>query len=148
MSPPLSDSTDDVTSFEDLLGGPLDFCDSPLTDESVNQCSPVSDCIDLTVQGTCIHPPMDWWSGGSVDAAMLGYLTSRDLNTPTPSGQMTDAADDAAPSLNVQDHPWAEDRLELDQALASFGPNDIFDLENVDPIHGISIEQSWRTPRV
>ena len=158
MSPPLSDnSSEDVASFEDLLGVPLDFSEESLVgDGSGGAAYSTVDCVDLTVQGTGIRPPTDWWSsqhgvhgtGASfVDPAMLGFLSSRDLNTPTPSGQITDIVEQSIATLN-SDHPWAEDRLELDQALASFGPSDIFDLENIDPLQPVIVgEHSWRNGR-
>ena len=122
LSPPTSEGDTDV-GLDDLLGAGLDF-DDPL---DLSTGSP----LDLTVQGTGIRPP-DWWSDSAGRDMFAGMLSPRQfnhnsgLNTPIPASPVLDSDVELG-------HPWAEDRLELDQALASFG-GDMFDLESIEPL--------------
>ena len=120
LSPPTSDGE---VGLDDLLGAGLDFED-PL-DLSTGSA------LDLTVQGTGIRPP-EWWSDSAGRDMFVGLLSPRQLNhnsglnTPIPASPVLDSDVEFG-------HPWAEDRLELDQALASFG-GDMFDLGSIDSL--------------
>ncbi len=110
LSPPPSDSNSD-TGFDELFA--TEPSDDPL-DLSGN-----GDPLDLSVQGFAIKPP-DWWS----ESMTRGLLLPLDHNNE--SGLHTPIAPSPVPEHELS-HPWAENRSDLDEAIASFD----LDLQNL-----------------
>ena len=106
LTPPPSDNNSDV-GFDELfradLGEPVDLSSGS--------------ALDLTIQGQTIQPP-DWWGESMTRGTFLDPDTPSGLHTPLATSPIHEA--DFC-------HPWAENRQDLDEAIAHFD----LDLQNL-----------------
>ena len=125
LSPPPSDSSSDV-SFDDLLNNEFvtEEMDLPLDLTTGNG-------LDLTIQGTGIRPP-NWWeeSLNSSKGLIQAYENRNNsgLNTPIGASPMHESVESEIISHHHH-HPWAEDKTDLDQAIAAFDIDNLFPVE-------------------
>lgn len=128
FSPPPSDSNSDV-ALEDLLNT-ADLAGMDLSSDGPIDLSAGSGiALDLSITGTSIKPP-DWWSE-SLNGTLKELMGEAGLNT-SRSGLHTPIAPSPVRETDFS-HPWAEDRTDLDEAIASFDTDihNLFDIENV-----------------
>ncbi|CAH1795068.1 unnamed protein product [Owenia fusiformis] len=118
MSPPSSVHSD--LGIDDLLSSDLQ---NDLFDGQIDSSSEDSNqALDLTVSGQSIRAP-EWWNE-SMTRDLLNCENNR-------SGLHTPIAPSPTPTA-VENHPWAVDnRLDLDQAIAAFDIDNLFDLGNI-----------------
>ena len=110
MSPPPSEGSNKGDDFfEDFLNNPLDPID-------FTSGQP----LDLSITGTNISKP-SWW-----DESFSGCFREEENNSNNDNGLHT-------PIHSPDTHPWAEDKNELDMALATFESFDdtFFPVDNV-----------------
>ena len=118
LSPPPSDSSDG--GFDDLLS-------SAFSNEFLEPHDCVSGAaLDLTISGVGLNPP-DWW--GADDHTM------GDTNPPMGDSLIGEPPHLPTSHDDVTSHPWAEDRTELDQAIASLDSeiHTLFDTSDLNP---------------
>ncbi|XP_064634132.1 forkhead box protein J1-B-like [Lineus longissimus] len=129
LSPPPSEGNSD-SGLDDFWG--MDFTesaemsnDAPL-DLSTNAgcCDP----LDLTIQGVGLRPPEGWSESfnGYFSTAKRSPSQSSGLHTPIAPSPIHDGCSDIDFS-----HPWAESRLDLDEAIAAFDVDNLFDVDNI-----------------
>jgi hypothetical protein len=126
LSPPPSEGNSD-SGLDDFWG--MDFTetaelsdDSPL-DLSTNASS---DPLDLTIQGVGLRPPEGWGESfnGFFSTAKRSLSESSGLHTPISPSPIHEGEIDFS-------HPWAESRLDLDEAIAAFDVDNLFDVESI-----------------
>lgn len=123
LSPPPSEgSNSDDIIFDDLFSNadisadleePLDFT--------------TGGPLDLSINGMTVKPP-SWWEDSLNLGEPVQVAQPSGLNTPIAQSPNTDAE---------YAHPWAEDKTELDSAMACFDTDiaGLFDMENMSGQH-------------
>ena len=109
LSPPMSDPGSNDETLQDFLGS------------DVNDCT---EALDLTVHGQSIAPP-DWWAESLTKSMFLTEQPSLNLSSGLGSGLNTPIA--ASPVPQNMEHPWAESKSDIDEAIANFD----LDLQNL-----------------
>ena len=129
LSPPPSDDSGSDVALEDLLS--TDFGSD--VQENSNSALDLTNGqpLDLSIQGTSLKPPE--WSTDSFNSQMFnasGGMNNTEQPVTESSGLNTPIH---APSPVDYSHPWAENKSDLDQAIASFDTDisSLFDLENI-----------------
>ena len=127
LSPPPSDSNSDI-SIDDLLNNATfaaNEFENPIDFESGQP-------LDLSISGMSLRPP-DWWSDSINESK--GFLSpshaGNGLDTPVTSQSPMGVTDSSGGGL--ADHPWAESRDVIDNAISSFDTDitNLFDIDNI-----------------
>ena len=116
MSPQSSECSSDNFSIEDLFAQTDLSQDVPFDYTS-------NDPLDLTINGSHLSPPADWWSEGLNAGEQVDVKHNSGLHTPIVSSPVQEHD-------NLDGHPWAESSTFADIAEA-FDVDNLFDLENI-----------------
>ena len=131
LSPPPSDSNSEI-AIEDFINN-TDFTATEFEDPlDFTTGQP----LDLSISGMSLKPP-EWWSDSINDSK--GFFSpnhshvTQDTNRDAPSGLSTPVLPHSISTGDDCNHPWAEDKNQLDEAIASFDTDiaQLFDLDNI-----------------
>ena len=116
MSLQSSDCSSDNFSIEDL------FAQSDLS-QDIQFDYTSNDPLDLTINGSHLSPPANWWSEGLNAGEQVNVKHNSGLHTPIVSSPVQEHD-------NLDGHPWA-DSITLEDIAEAFNVDNLFDLENI-----------------